>query len=451
MPELSNRDIDDIFQRGAERYDFEFKEEAWQQMASLLERDRRRRLIWWWLTGIVLALLLSYTAYLLLTGHSQDAPAPKVQMEKQGPVAGAPEPPEATVVLPQDTERITGKSRVGESVVASKSIPENAAPSSGPAGSPNSIEQRPQPPKNQKSKIAPGAPPVAEYPPGKSESDPAEQASTAAPHPDPSFPPEKEEATAPPAVTELIPAVAPLPYLTPSRMASLPDDRPTDLPGEFVLLSSSEKSVPPAGAGKLHPENALTFGINFSPESASIGTDDFGAVDYKIGLSIDYRFSTHFGAGTGIHYTRKHYNADPGEYSPEKGFWTRQIAPEQSYGYCSMLEVPLNVTYFLERHDQNGLFLEAGFTNFIMLNEHYWYTYDRPDPDLIRYWQSNFEYHAWMSILNISPGYQMFLGSRFGLQAAPFIQIPLTGIGHGKVDLYSIGLNLRVLLRSKIK
>jgi hypothetical protein len=431
MPELSNKDIDDIFQRGAERYDFEFKEEAWEHMESLLERDRRRRL-WWWFIGILLALLLSLTAYHLFLNHSADGPAPP--REEQAPVA--------------DTEKIPRKARDSEASPEDETITtETANPPRSGAGAPPQAQRSESLPQQQAAS-PPAA--IAESSDRADEAGQPEQPGRSTSRPNQPAPLEKLP-SAIPSISAAPPRIPLHPSSVPAMADMLPSRQAAALTEKFTTLPPPKDSPLPAGSKDPKPANALTIGINFSPESASIGTDDFGKVDFKAGVSLEYRFATHFGIGTGVHYTRKHYEAGRGEYTPEKGFWTRQIAPERSFGYCSMLEVPLHFTYFLDRHDRNSLFLETGLTSFIMLNEHYWYAYDRPDPDLIRYWKSNLEYHTWLGILHISPGYQARLSPRFGVQAAPFIQIPITGVGHGNVNLYSLGLNLRVLFRMPVQ
>ena len=437
MPELSNRDIDDIFQRGAERYDFEYKEEAWQEMESLLERDRRRRLLWWWIAGILLALLLAFITYQLVFAPSQhQGPAPDRQ--EKAPVAGTKK---------KDLKGAQHSENSGKKEAAS-TYREDISPS---FRKDTTLTIEASVPQAQQLETAPAdntllpSHPIAENNSTSKQPDnaPDQMAQKSA------LPPTEKLPTTGPSAEQLTDAQPP--FTTPFPLEVLPPIRMEALAPEFAVLPSPKQKPIPTDTGDSSPPDVFVLGAGFSPESASIGTDDFGEVDFKAGVHLEYRFATHFSIGSGIHYTRKHYQAGRGEYTPEEDFWTRQITPDKSYGYCSMLEVPINITYFLHRHDRNSLFLEAGLTNFIMLNEHYWYSYyDQPDPDLIRYWASNFEYHTWMGILNISPGYQMRLSKRFGVQAAPFIQIPLTGVGHGNVDLYSLGLNLRLYFRTKI-
>ena len=44
-----------------------------------------------------------------------------------------------------------------------------------------------------------------------------------------------------------------------------------------------------------------------------------------------------------------------------------------------------------------------------------------------------------MGLLNFSLGYEFSPTPKLGIAAEPFIKVPITGIGWGKVDLYTIG------------
>jgi len=50
MHELNNDKLDALFQEGSERYDFTYREDAWEAMDGMLdeqERTRKKRYIGW--------------------------------------------------------------------------------------------------------------------------------------------------------------------------------------------------------------------------------------------------------------------------------------------------------------------------------------------------------------------------------------------------------------------
>ena len=80
-------------------------------------------------------------------------------------------------------------------------------------------------------------------------------------------------------------------------------------------------------------------------------------------------------------------------------------------------------------------------TSYSMLQEWYRYAYDLPDTDLIRSWGTEHENRHWFGIGQVTMGYNVLLNRRMSLQFAPYLLVPLTGVGHGKVKLWSVGIS----------
>ena len=52
MHELNNDKLDALFQEGSERYDFTYREDAWDAMDGMLDeqdKNRKKRFLGWWL------------------------------------------------------------------------------------------------------------------------------------------------------------------------------------------------------------------------------------------------------------------------------------------------------------------------------------------------------------------------------------------------------------------
>jgi len=52
-------------------------------------------------------------------------------------------------------------------------------------------------------------------------------------------------------------------------------------------------------------------------------------------------------------------------------------------------------------------------------------------------------------IARVSFGYQTIISPKIAFELSPYLQIPLTGIGEGKVDLYTAGLQFAVKFNTK--
>lgn len=412
MSDLSDKDIDHLFREGAGRYDFQDNPEAWEQMEQLLERDRRRRLLWWVLAGL-LAILLLGTAWWLW-------PEKTSENESDRPAAVLSAPPPSTGGGPPDEKSsLEALSGSGDSDVLPVEIPTKSEKGSGQEAVSSSATDE----KEEKKAAGNDRPPALILLP-------------AAPTEELNDEPAQETPRSTP-VDKGAPSRPPMPF-TPSlpvaEISIAAPGGPAPLPA-FAYDSTVEKRSPAA--------NAWVIGLQVTPELASVGWGNEQSFSYKGGLTVDYRYGRHFSIGTGLLLSRKRYSAGPGEYTPPGGFGNYQPAPDETYGWCTMLEIPLNVGYFPGHHRADGFYLELGISSFLMLRERYYYHYEQQDPDLIRWWNSRWDNHAWLGLLNVSPGYQWRLGPRSGLQLSPYLQIPLSGVGYGSVDLYSVGLNLR--------
>ncbi|MBA4058758.1 MAG: hypothetical protein C0490_28835 [Marivirga sp.] len=109
-------------------------------------------------------------------------------------------------------------------------------------------------------------------------------------------------------------------------------------------------------------------------------------------------------------------------------------------GDCRVLDIPINVTYYIFPDRRTNLFVSVGSSSYIMLKEQYVYTVWANQKEY--QYEENFSHknNEWFSMLNLSIGVQQRLGKRFFAQAEPFLKAPVSGVGEGKVNLMSTGI-----------
>lgn len=420
MPEFSKHELDRLFQQGAERYDFDYNPAAWEQMAARLDR-RRRRALWWWLAGLATVLLAGLACWCLLqrpkTLPPKRSPAPNAPIHS--PVESRPrEKKEQTRSLahPQHTEPKTGQPSPAGSGLASpgRKSGENRPPQAGgpPTGSneKKSLVTEPLPMEGQA--LAPG-PEKASIEPQISPDQPAKV---------------RAPMEAPEALLLLSPTL-PLPETGLENREILP------------IISRMQPEGQPRHSSHLAAGLRLSAGLN------SIGWGDFSRSGWKGGLFAEYQYNRRFALELGASLLRLNYLAERGEYIPPKGFWTRRIAPDNTRGLCDILEVPVMMKYYHRGYSGSSFFVSAGLTSYVMLMEEYWYRYALDDPDLIRWWQTGKNQGHWFALGHLSAGYQAGLGERWALQLSPYMQVPISGVGHGQVKIYSLGVDVRLLRR----
>ncbi|SHH38158.1 Outer membrane protein beta-barrel domain-containing protein [Chryseolinea serpens] len=175
-----------------------------------------------------------------------------------------------------------------------------------------------------------------------------------------------------------------------------------------------------------------------SPDFSSINYTTPGKPGINIGLLGEYSLSRHFSVSTGAIYSKKLYDSKNPDKSYSSGGWTAKA--KSLNGDCRVLDIPINVTYYIFPESKTSLFVTLGSSSYIMLKEKYVYTVWANQRDY--QYEENFSHknNEWFSMLNISIGVQRRIGEHFFVQAEPFLKAPMSGVGEGKVNLVSTGV-----------
>jgi hypothetical protein len=175
-----------------------------------------------------------------------------------------------------------------------------------------------------------------------------------------------------------------------------------------------------------------------SPDFSSINYTAPGKPGINIGLLGEYSLSRHFSVSTGAIYSKKLYDSKNPDKSYSSGGWTAKASSLN--GDCRVLDIPINVTYYIFPESKTNLFMSLGASSYIMLKEKYVYTVWANQRDYE--YEENFSHknNEWFSMLNISIGVQRRLGEHFFVQVEPFLKAPMSGVGEGKVNLVSTGV-----------
>lgn len=155
------------------------------------------------------------------------------------------------------------------------------------------------------------------------------------------------------------------------------------------------------------------------------------------GLMLGYQITKRLSVESGVLYSSKIYTARPQDYHPKQPIPNYYYLKEVDAN-CSVIDVPVNLRYDLYRKKQRRIFVSTGLSSFWMKEENYTYKFNwsQPGSNTEVYNQNRHLFSIW----NVSAGYEMPLNNHFSLQAAPFVKLPLSGIGYGRVKLTSTGV-----------
>jgi hypothetical protein len=181
-----------------------------------------------------------------------------------------------------------------------------------------------------------------------------------------------------------------------------------------------------------------------SPDLSSIkfGPAQLGS---NFGVMGEFAFSDRFSVSTGVLRSKKNYESFQKEaYGANAGHLT---------GSCSILDIPINVTYYFQSKNRFSVYASAGASSYLMLREDYVYIIKSGYGDKVYPSQAIRENNEWFKVLNLAVGMQYKIAPRWQAQIEPFIKAPLADLGERNVRLSSLGVfgGLRYQLNSTIK
>ncbi|MBI1343743.1 MAG: hypothetical protein GC171_12475 [Terrimonas sp.] len=192
----------------------------------------------------------------------------------------------------------------------------------------------------------------------------------------------------------------------------------------------------------------ISLGLSAGPDISAVGINA-GKTEIVRGAGLGLSLSKRVSLRTGFYTAQKVYTAAGSDYKGSPAFMNYYPNLKSVDANCKVYEIPLLLNYSFGQKRSHGWFLSTGLSSLIMKKETYNYYY-KPNysPDYIYYKKTfnNKNKHI-LSTLALSGGYQVQLNSSLSFVAEPYLRIPLTGIGEGKLHLNSAGMLFTFLVR----
>ncbi len=196
------------------------------------------------------------------------------------------------------------------------------------------------------------------------------------------------------------------------------------------------------------------FSLNFSagPDVSAVNINNVGTFKLLYGAGIGYSFAKKWKVRAGIYAVKKVYEAAPSDYHPNTNFWNYYPNLEEIKANCNVIEVPLIVNYTFSQDAKHAWFASAGVSSYFMKKETYTY-HSKLAPGQYQdksYTIKNQNNH-YLSSLRLSAGYEKKFSRTVSFSAEPYLNLPLSGVGFGKVKLNSAGLLFSVSVKPFVK
>lgn len=188
--------------------------------------------------------------------------------------------------------------------------------------------------------------------------------------------------------------------------------------------------------------NSFFFTLSTGPDVSFVINNKSGTSKLLTGAGIGYTFNNRFTLRTGFYSARKVYTASPDAYHPPANFYTYYPYLEKVDADCKVYEIPITVSYHFKQSAKQNWFVTAGISSYLMKEEkyNYFYKYTPSGPLHSRERTLYNENKHFLSTLTLSGGYQRNIGKHISIMAEPYVKLPLSGVGYGKVKLNSGGV-----------
>jgi Outer membrane protein beta-barrel domain len=192
----------------------------------------------------------------------------------------------------------------------------------------------------------------------------------------------------------------------------------------------------------------LYLGLIGAPDLSTVKMQSVKEVGNTFGVLVGYGFSPHWAIETGAYLDRKKYYTE-GEYFNTKEVTLPVNATLSNVnGTCYMWEIPLNLRYTFNPEAKTRWFATAGLTTYLMTSEKYTYGYESygggTSWPATSKWNIKTPSQYPFSIVSLSAGFEQKLGKIGNLRIEPYLRIPLTGMGAGKLPIMSTGINIGI-------
>jgi hypothetical protein len=182
-------------------------------------------------------------------------------------------------------------------------------------------------------------------------------------------------------------------------------------------------------------EPQFTLALLLAPDVSTLKIKDIKGLGTSIGFNMEYFIHPNISLNAGALYAFKTYEGGEVDY---QGYGP---SPSGISGNCWVLDIPLNLRYYVINHELDRWYVSGGISSYFMLREKYDLDYENYSGNIYtRKVEVENENRHYLGIVNLGIGYQRVLSDQLAIQVEPYLKLPIKGIGEGEINLKSTGV-----------
>lgn len=199
-------------------------------------------------------------------------------------------------------------------------------------------------------------------------------------------------------------------------------------------------------------KNNIGITLSAGPGISGVHINNAGKLSIVYGIGLSYSISKKFTIRTGFYRSKKIYSVAPNDYHFPNGSGGNYDDLQSVDANCNVDEIPVNLYYSFGKVKNHNWFVSTGLSSYLMKKESYEFYYKTTTGDVYENdWSIKNKNKNIFSVLNLSGGYQYSFNKQFSVMAEPYINLPLSGIGAGKVKLNSGGILFTITMKPFLK
>ena len=195
---------------------------------------------------------------------------------------------------------------------------------------------------------------------------------------------------------------------------------------------------------KQKTEHGMYAGIYISPDISTVKLQSVKNTGITIGMLIGYQFNKKISVETGLAWNKKYYYSDGKYFNPKNITLPAYAQIVKLDGVCKMIEVPVTIKYNLRSSVKTNVSISGGVSSYFMKSERYNYTINHNGQQYPRNASYKNSSTNLLAVATVGFGYNHSLGRGAMLRLEPYLKIPVTGVGIGKLPIMSTGINIGV-------
>ena len=163
----------------------------------------------------------------------------------------------------------------------------------------------------------------------------------------------------------------------------------------------------------------------------------------RYGFAAGYQVNRRLSVQAGFYAGSKKYSAGPNDYTVKPGSYLSTVKIIEVDADCRVYEIPVTFQYNWLLKPATNYYVAVGLSGYLMKKEKYNYTFENYGT-LYTYPYTYTKNSHLLASVNFSVGVEKKIGRKLYLQLAPVINVPLNGVGDGKVKLFTTSLNMGI-------